>query len=131
MKKLIVLILIVASTVSCDKTITESKISCYPDISSLRTFGTMGKELQILKKDQETELYSHDGKGCLTHMWFGGDLFDHEDMRIRVYVDGEEKPSIDMELFLGHGIGFEDDHAPWGTEVMCNMGGTSGIYNTY
>jgi hypothetical protein len=36
-----------------------------------------------------------------------------------------------MELFLGHGIGFRDSHAPWGTDIMGNMGGTSGIYNTY
>ena len=131
MKKIIVLILIATTIVSCERTVTESKISFYPEISSLKTFGTMGKELQILKKNQETELYSHEGNGCLTHMWFGGDLYGHEDMKIRIYVDGEENPSIDMELFLGHGIGFKDDHAPWGTEVMGNMGGTSGLYNTY
>jgi hypothetical protein len=91
----------------------------------------MGKELQILKKESETVLFEHQGKGCLTHMWFGGDLNGHEDMMIRVYVDGEDKASIEMELFLGHGIGFRDSFAPWGTEIMGNMGGTSGLYNTY
>ncbi len=101
------------------------------DVSSLKIFSTMGKELQILKVEEETELYKYNGKGCITHMWFGGDLNDHEDMRIRIYVDGETKASIDMDLFLGHGIGFNDRHAPWGTEIMGNIGGTSGIYNTY
>lgn len=116
---------------SCERKTQDNKIAYYPEVSSLKTFGTMGKELKILKKEHETELFTFDGKGCLTHMWFGGDLNEHEDMSIRVYVDGEDQASIDMELFLGHGIGFKDDYAPWGTEVMGNMGRTSGIYNTY
>lgn len=131
MKNTFLLILVALSIMSCKQTATNKESSAYPDISSLKTFGTMGKELQILRKDQETELFEHEGKGCLTHMWFGGDLNGHEDMLIRVYVDGEEQASIEMELFLGHGIGFKDKHAPWGTELMGNMGRTSGIYNTY
>ncbi|MEA3479290.1 MAG: hypothetical protein U9R60_13970, partial [Bacteroidota bacterium] len=131
MKNPIVLIMIVLSVMSCKHTAKESETSYYPDISSLKTFGTMGKELKILKKEKETELFKYEGKGCLTHMWFGGDLNGHEDMMIRVYVDGEEQASIEMELFLGHGIGFKDNYAPWGTELVGNMGRTSGIYNSY
>lgn len=131
MKKSILLIMIVLFVMSCEHTTKESARSYFPDISSLKTFGTMGKELKILKKEKETELFKYEGKGCLTHMWFGGDLNGHEDMSIRVYVDGEEQASIDMELFLGHGMGFKDSYAPWGTELMGNMGRTSGIYNTY
>lgn len=131
MKNIFVLIMIVLSIMSCEPDARNSKSSAYPDISSLKTFGTMGKELQILKKEQETELFKYEGKGCLTHMWFGGDLNGHEDMLIRIYVDGEEQASIEMELFLGHGIGFKDSYAPWGTELVGNMGRTSGIYNTY
>lgn len=96
-----------------------------------RTFGTMGKELTVLKSDQEKELFNYRGKGSITHMWFGGDLKGYENTVIRVYVDNELKASIEMELFLGHGIGFNDDFAPWGTERMGNTGGNSGIYNTY
>jgi hypothetical protein len=131
MKKLLLFALMALSILSCKDKAQENLTSVYPDISSLNTFGTMGKELQILKKETETELFSHQGKGCLTHMWFGGDLNGHEDMLIRVYVDGEEQAGIEMELFLGHGIGFKDNFAPWGTEHMGNMGRTSGIYNTY
>lgn len=127
----LLLIMILVSIISCDRTISENSESKSSEVHSLKTFGTMGKELQILKKEHETELFKYDGKGCLTHMWFGGDLNGHEDMVIRVYVDEEEEASIDMELFLGHGIGFKDSYAPWGTEVMGNMGRTSGIYNTY
>ena len=109
---------------------TESN-NTYPDISSLKTFGTMGKEQRVLKKETETELYNYNGKGCLTHMWFGGSFKGVEYTDIRIYVDGEAEASIDMELFLGHGIGFGDNYAPWGTERMGNIGGNSGIYNSY
>jgi len=131
MKNTLVLIVMLLSLMSCEKAAKDKGTAKDTNLSSLKTFGTMGKELQVLKKEQETELFKHEGKGCLTHMWFGGDLNGHEDMLIRVYVDGEEEASIDMELFLGHGIGFKDSYAPWGTELMGNMGRTSGIYNTY
>lgn len=98
---------------------------------SFKTFGTMGKEMQVLKKDAETVLFSYQGQGCLTHMWFGGSFKNVEYTVIRVYVDGEKKASIEMELFLGHGIGFGDNTAPWGTARMGNTGGNSGLYNTY
>lgn len=130
-KNTLLLILLLFSGISCRQSDKPGGSSSYPDISTLKTFGTMGKELQVLKKDRETELFIHEGKGCLTHMWFGGDLNGHEDMMIRVYVDGEAQASIAMELFLGHGMGFKDSHAPWGTALMGNMGRTSGIYNTY
>lgn len=101
------------------------------DINSLKTFGTMGKELTVLTKNKESELFNFDGKGCITHMWFGGGFDVVGFTNIQVYVDGEETPSIEMEMYLGHGIGFKDQHAPWGTERMGNIGGHSGIYNTY
>jgi len=51
--------------------------------------------------------------------------------RIRIYVDGEKKPSIDMELFMGAGIGFADPSAPWGTGKMGRTGDGDNVYNTY
>ena len=72
-----------------------------------------------------------EGKGCLTHMWFGGDWTAFEKTRLRVYVDGETFPSIDMEMGLGHGYGFGGDAAPWGTEKIGKTGHPSGVYNTY
>lgn len=101
------------------------------DVSQLRTFGTIGKEVRPLKGDTEAELFRHDGKGCLTHMWFGGGWKDCERTRIRVYVDGEANPSIDMELYLGHGIGFGDDFSPWGTARIGKIGTGTSVYNTY
>lgn len=99
--------------------------------AALKTFGNMGKQLRVLEGGKEAELYRHEGRGCLTHMWFGGDWPGYGRTRLRVYVDGEAKASIDMELMLGHGIGFEDDAAPWGVERIGKTGHPSGIYNTY
>ena len=96
-----------------------------------RTFGTAGKEKTVLKPGVEAELFRHRGKGFLSHMWFGGDFKNYGLTRIRVYVDGESEASIDMELMMGHGIGFQDESAPWGVERIGKTGQPSGIYNTY
>jgi hypothetical protein len=101
------------------------------DVSALRTFGTMGKEQTALGADTETELFRLEGRGCLTHMWFGGGYRGVATTRIRIYVDGEETPSIDMELYLGHGIGFGDDFAPWGVARIGKAGAPNSVYNTY
>lgn len=95
------------------------------------TFGTMGKEVRILRRGREVELYRRDGAGALTHMWFGGGFKTLGRMRVRIYVDGERTPSIDMGLYLGHGIGFDDPGAPWGTARIGITGHEGGIYNTY
>jgi hypothetical protein len=96
----------------------------------LATFGTAGKE-GTLYSDRETELFRREGAGHLTHMWFGGDWPGYDRTHIRCYVDAEPTPSIDMELFLGHGIGWADPAAPWGTERLGKTGQPSGLYNTY
>jgi len=99
-------------------------------VAGLETFGTAGKE-GMLYPDHETVLFRHEGAGCLTQMWFGGDWPGYDRTRIRFYVDGETKASIDMELFLGHGIGWGDPAAPWGSARLGKSGHPSGLYNTY
>lgn len=99
-------------------------------VANLETFGTAGKE-GTLYPDHETVLFQREGAGCLTQMWFGGDWPGYDRTRIRFYVDGEAKASIDMELFLGHGIGWGDASAPWGSARLGKTGHPSGLYNTY
>jgi len=94
-------------------------------------FSSIGKETRVLDGYREAELLRHEGKGCLTHMWFGADWKGYERTRIRVYADGEERPSIDMELGLGHGYGFGDPTAPWTTDRMGKTGSPSGVYDTF
>ncbi len=100
-------------------------------LADLKSIGTMGKAQRVLAGGREAELYRYQGRGCITHMWFGGDWPGYDKTRIRFYIDGEEKPSIDMELFMGHGIGFGDPAAPWGNERLGKTGHPSGLYNTY
>lgn len=102
-----------------------------PDAGAFETFGTMGKERQVLQRGREVELFRRDGAGVLTHMWFGGGFKTLGRTRLRLYVDGERVPSIDMALYLGHGIGFDDPGAPWGTARIGITGHQGGLYNTY
>ncbi len=104
-----------------------------PDVdpATLKTFCTSGKELHVLNDYREAELLRHEGAGCLTHMWFGGNWPGYEHTRICVYVDAEKSPSIDMQLGLGHGYGFGDAAAPWGSPRLGKTGHPSGVYNTY
>ena len=97
----------------------------------LLPIGGMGKAEQVLKGGKEAVLFEHDGKGCLTHFWFGGNFEGVEDTRIRYYVDGEKMPSIDMDLYMGHGIGFNDNQAPWATKHVGKIGKRNGLFNNY
>ena len=58
----------------------------------------------------------------------------NENTTIRIYIDGEEYPSIEFLLLLGHGIGFVDshtrNHAPWNTKRI-SADANSNVYNTY
>ena len=96
----------------------------------MELFGTMGKEEQLVP-GKEMPLFEQGGTGTLTHMWFGGSWSGWGDTRIRIYVDGENKAGIDMALFMGHGIGWGDNDAPWGTSRLGKTGRPSGLYNTY
>jgi len=96
----------------------------------MKTFSAIGKGSGALDGHHEATLLEHAGRGCLAHMWFGGDWEGYNRTRIRVYVDGETSPSIDMELGLGHGDGF-DTPGPWGGVRMGRTGNQSGVYNTF
>lgn len=100
-------------------------------LSELKTFGTEGKQLTLLTTNHEAELFHYTGRGCLTHMWFGGNFKKYGETRLRIYVDGETAASLDMQLFLGHGIGFNDSFAPWGVARFGKTGDPSGVYDTY
>jgi Protein of unknown function (DUF2961) len=95
------------------------------------TFTAVGKEQRPFVGRREAVLLEHDGRGFLTHMWFGGSFPNFALLRIRVYVDLEAQASIDMELGMGTGFGFEGSNAPWGNKYFGKTGSPSGIFNFY
>jgi len=123
--------ILVQILVLCLGTVCALGVGSEVDLAKLKTFCAIGKERPDLNGYKEAELLRHEGMGCLTHMWFGGDWPGYDKTTLRVYVDGEEQPSIEMELGLGHGVGFGDTTAPWGSEKMGKTGHPSGLYNTY
>jgi hypothetical protein len=101
------------------------------ETDGLEMIGSMGKGQTILADRQEFVLFEYAGEGMLTHFWCGGNFAGVEDTRIRYYIDGEEVPSIDMDLYMGHGIGFNNQKAPWTTQYIGKLGKGNGVYNNY
>ena len=79
-----------AST-TADRQRPVSSAEQLPAIDRMVTFGTSGKAVYPFTAGHKTEatLFEHEGAGCLTHMWFGGNWKNYERLRIRIYVDGE------------------------------------------
>jgi hypothetical protein len=92
------------------------------------TFTQVGKQEKPFLKHAEAVLAERSGSGYVNHMWFGGSFPHSQRLRLRIYIDGETTPSIDMEIGLGVGVGFEDPFAPWGTKFAGITGSPSGIF---
>ena len=88
-------------------------------LATLKTWSATRKGAYILRPNTEVTLVDHKGSGCLTYMWFAME----ERTRIRIYVDGETKPSIDMASDIGAGYGFGGSPAPVGSRIMGRYGG--------
>lgn len=101
------------------------------DTDGLEMIGTMGKAQSCLVDTKEAVLFEYKGAGTLNHFWIGGNSADIENARIRYYIDGEEVPSINMALYMGHGIGFSNQNAPWTTKYIGKIGKENGLYNNY
>ncbi len=97
----------------------------------VKTFTHCGKEEQPFLNNGEAQLASQQGAGYLDHMWFGGSFDHYLRIKLRIYVDDETVPSIEMELGMGAGIGYEDKAAPWGTRHAGLTGAPSGIFYNY
>jgi hypothetical protein len=95
------------------------------------TFTQVGKQKKPFLEHKEAVLAEKAGSGYLDHMWFGGAFPHFSKLRLRIYVDGEMTPSIDMELGLGVGVGFEDSYAPWGSKFSGITGAPSGVFMNY
>lgn len=100
-------------------------------IENASPFTCVGKQEKPFLKHAEAVLGEKSGSGYLDHIWFGGSFPHFSQLRVRIYVDGESTPSIDMEVGLGVGVGFGDASAPWGTKFNGITGAPSGIFMNY
>jgi hypothetical protein len=92
------------------------------------TFTHVGKQEKPFLEQTEAVLAERTGSGYVNHMWFGGSFPHYQRLRLRIYIDGETAASIDMEIGLGVGVGFEDPFAPWGNRFVGITGSPSGIF---
>ena len=57
--------------------------------------------------NEEIELFTYDkGPGVITEQWYTGYECLGPKTIIRYYVDNSSTPSIEMNLYMAHGIGF-------------------------
>ena len=70
---------------------------------------------------------------CLELSSTTGENVMDENMRIRIYIDGEDEASLDFQVLLAHGIGIgqnlENPYVPWGNDRLAHEA-RGGIYNT-
>ena len=109
---------------------------CYVQVQpDMKTFSSAMKDGEILGGEEKV-LYEHEtGPGVVTEQWFAGvDVMD-QDARFRFYIDGEMVASLDFQLYMAHGIGFnntfEDKYLPWGTKLMSHSASGGGLSNTF
>lgn len=106
------------------------------DATKASTFGSAGKGIKLHPSSAGEQILWE--QNCtanlciLDHQWYGGRWNGYDTSRLRFYVDGEKKPSIDGQMFLSHGIGFDDDDAPWSAGALFGKTGSpSGVFNTF
>lgn len=97
----------------------------------LESFSTMGKQSEILTSGNEELLYEKKGKGMLHHMWFGGGFDGIENTVIRVYVDGEKEPSIEMKMSEGFANAYHSNNNFQSSSIIGKTGSKGGVYNAF
>ncbi|UOY04937.1 DUF2961 domain-containing protein [Muricauda sp. SCSIO 64092] len=100
------------------------------DVTDLESFSTMGKQSTILRSGNEEVLYVKEGKGLLHHMWFGGSFKGIENTIVRIYVDDEEKPSIEMKMSEGFANAYHSENHYQSSAIIGKTGRKGGVYNT-
>lgn len=96
----------------------------------LESFSTMGKQSEKLQSGKEEVLYIKEGKGLLHHMWFGGSFDGIENTLIRIYIDGEKEPSIEMKLSEGFANAYHSKNHYQSASIIGKTGVEGGLYNT-
>lgn len=108
----------------------SSALAAVPVSAGMQSFGNAVKEITIA---EETVMFEHTlssqaTHGAITQQWHAGGK--DEELRVRVYVDGETTASIDYPVLLGHGGRQTKFVSPWGNGAFGRTH-DSGFYNVY
>ena len=104
----------------------------------LRSFGVALKALNLEARN-ETTVFEHtlsagSESGAVTQQWHAGASGVILDLRVRVYVDGEETASVDFPVGLSHGVGPSqttlDAAGPYAYELFGRTN-AGGFWNTF
>ncbi len=61
------------------------------------------------EKNREVSLFEFaEGPGVITEQWFTGKGCINQDTIIRYYIDGDDKPTVEFNLYMAQGIGYVD-----------------------
>jgi len=89
----------------------------------MRSFGVAVKEKSIKANTEftafEYALSSTGTHAAITQQWHAATNPSNNDLRVRIYIDGEETPSIDYPVGLAHAAG--------PNKAVIDSGNTTGI----
>ena len=82
------------------------------DLDHVRPIGTGLSQGRVNATEQTLFQHKCVNTVCaLLHLWFAGSPVV-DNTTVRVYVDNEEAPSIEFQVSLGVGVGFDEQSAP-------------------
>ena len=93
----------------------------------MKTFTQSIKE-EIVKPGEEKTIFTAEGMGVVTHMWFGGCYSHFSEACINIYYNHEQTPSFSAKMFLLHGVWFEEEDS-FSTTLVGKTGHPGGMYN--
>lgn len=87
-------------------TLFQVQESAIPVTPNMKTFSHAIKDGHLVGNGTENIVFEHtSGPGVITEQWFAGKGCMDEDAVMKIYIDGETRPSLDFNLYLAHGIG--------------------------
>jgi hypothetical protein len=76
-------------------------------------------------------LLEADGPGCITHIWMTTGAKNAEGLRLRMYWDDDEPPSVDLPLTYFFGVGHGENAPPEPFASACLAVAPQNGYNSY
>jgi hypothetical protein len=97
--------------------------------SDVKTFSSVLKGALAINGSREIPCFDLNATGFVTHLWFT--IGNGYTARLKIYVDNEATPSIDVDVAQGlASIGWGDETAPWGTTLHGKGAAAGALFST-